>query len=559
MSKTCNFAAEKGQLLYYYHIMKKFLFILAPIVLAACHKSNYVLLSVKPQRIEVTKALDARPVAEAQAFLARYCIGVDSLEKPRVGQSQLYMPASRPESLLSNWVADVLVATGVKLGYKPDLGLCNIGGLRAAMPQGVVRRGDIISIAPFENFFTILRLRGNDVIELMSDIAKQHGEGVSSGARLVITRDGRLRSATIGGKPIDPDSIYTIATLDYLAEGNDNLNALKKSVERLDTRTPVRDALMDYLRNLDAQGLSATAAIEGRIIESDEGEAPQAVRQTEIGSREQAEINIRSISKGDREVKDLLILHTNDSHSCIMPLNPNLSDTAQADKGGYLRRAALIRDLRESNPDLLLFDCGDFSQGSPFYSLYRGDVEVGLMNIMGYDAATIGNHEFDFGLENMARIFRMAKFPMVCCNYDFTGTPVEGLVHPFVVIERNGLRVGVTGVSPELKGLVAEHTCAGVVYNDPIKSLQAVVNRLRGKERCDLVICLSHLGWQVKGCSDEELIPSTKGVDVVLGGHSHTYFASPQVLQNLNGTSVPDNQMGKNARYVGTLRLKVAK
>ena len=126
--------------------------------------------------------------------------------------------------------------------------------------------------------------------------------------------------------------------------------------------------------------------------------------------------------------KRLEILHTNDTHSCVMPLNPNLADTAVAGRGGFLRRVAMVKEEREKNPNLLLIDSGDFSQGSPYYTLFRGEVEVGLMNEMGYDAVAIGNHEFDFGLDNMARLFRMAQFPVLCANYDFTGTVVEGLV-----------------------------------------------------------------------------------------------------------------------------------
>ena len=148
--------------------------------------------------------------------------------------------------------------------------------------------------------------------------------------------------------------------------------------------------------------------------------------------------------------KTLEILHTNDTHSCILPLNPNLQDTLVAGRGGFVRRVAMINQEREKNPDLLLFDSGDFSQGSPFYTIYKGDVEIGLMNMVKYDAVTIGNHEFDYGLDNMARIFRMAKFPVVCANYDFTGTPVEGIVKPYVILKRNGLRIGVLGICPQM-------------------------------------------------------------------------------------------------------------
>lgn len=148
-------------------------------------------------------------------------------------------------------------------------------------------------------------------------------------------------------------------------------------------------------------------------------------------------VTLTAAAKG----RQLLILHTNDTHSCVLPLNPNLADTMLAGRGGFLRRAAMIDQMRKEDKDLLLLDSGDFSQGSPYYTMFKGDVEIELMNIMGYDAATIGNHEFDFGLENMARIFRKAKFPIVCANYDFTGTVVEGLVKPYVIIKRKGVRI----------------------------------------------------------------------------------------------------------------------
>ena len=134
--------------------------------------------------------------------------------------------------------------------------------------------------------------------------------------------------------------------------------------------------------------------------------------------------------------KQLLILHTNDTHSTILPLNPNIEDTMRAGRGGFIRRIAMIKEQRAIDPELLLIDSGDFSQGSGYYTMFKGDVEVGLMNQMGYDCATIGNHEFDFKVDNMARIFKMANFPIICANYDFTGTPCEGLVKPYIIIKR---------------------------------------------------------------------------------------------------------------------------
>lgn len=258
--------------------------------------------------------------------------------------------------------------------------------------------------------------------------------------------------------------------------------------------------------------------------------------------------------------KHLEVLHTNDTHSCIMPLNPNLADTAVAGRGGFIRRVAMIKEERAKNPDLLLIDSGDFSQGSPFYTMFKGDVEVGLMNLMGYDAVTIGNHEFDFGLENMARIFKMAKFPVVCANYDFTGTCVEGLVKPYVIIKRNGLKIGLFGLSPQLEGLVDLSKCKGVTYLDPVEVGNRVAAELKHDKKCDVVICVSHLGWlRPDEMGDQKLLASSKDIDLVLGGHSHSYFKDLRYVNNADGKAVPVDQNGKNAMYVGKLTLSFDK
>ncbi len=256
-----------------------------------------------------------------------------------------------------------------------------------------------------------------------------------------------------------------------------------------------------------------------------------------------------------QERVEIFIAHTNDTHSCVMPITPYYSDTAQADKGGFLRRVVLIDSLRNIEPQMLLFDCGDFSQGSPYYNIFKGDVEVKLMNRMKYDACAIGNHEFDYGLDNMARVFRDMNFPVVCCNYDFTGTVAEDVVKSYVVFERNGVRIGVLGVSPKLEGLVAKDNYEGVGYLDPIECVNNVAEHLKFKENCDLIICLSHLGWNIDGVDDQMLIKSTRYVDVVLGGHTHTYMEHPEYVVNADGLPVLCNQMGKNARFVGTLTI----
>lgn len=257
--------------------------------------------------------------------------------------------------------------------------------------------------------------------------------------------------------------------------------------------------------------------------------------------------------------KQLLILHTNDTHSCVIPLNPNLADTMLAGRGGFLRRAAMIDQMRKEDKELLLLDSGDFSQGSPYYTMFKGDVETELMNIMGYDAATIGNHEFDFGLDNMARLFKKVNFPIVCANYDFTGTVVEGLVKTYVVIKRKGVKIGIFGLSPKLEGLVMASTCAGVKYLDPIKTANDIADKLKNEEKCDVVICLSHLGWDEAGLNDMEMMAKTRNIDLVLGGHSHSYFQKLNYVRNLDGKEIPNDQNGKHGIFVGKITFTLEK
>lgn len=253
--------------------------------------------------------------------------------------------------------------------------------------------------------------------------------------------------------------------------------------------------------------------------------------------------------------KQLVILHTNDTHSQILPLSENLADTFKAGRAGFSRRITMLKEERKKNPDLLYFDSGDFSQGSPFYTMFKGDVEVGLMNKMGIDASTIGNHEFDFGLDNMARIFKMANFPILCSNYDFKGTPLEGVVKTYTIIKRKGLKIGVFALDPKLEGLVSAKNYGSIKYIDPVSKANEMASFLKDKKKCDLVICISHLGWEEKGMGDQMMISGSRNVDIVLGGHSHSYFRTLHYVKNLDGKEIPVDQNGKYAIYVGKLVL----
>ena len=254
-----------------------------------------------------------------------------------------------------------------------------------------------------------------------------------------------------------------------------------------------------------------------------------------------------------------MILHTNDTHSTILPVSPNIDDKEIAGRGGFLRRVNMIKEQRQQNPDVLLFDSGDFSQGSGYYTLFKGEVEVGLMNLMGYDAATIGNHEFDFGLDNMARIFRLANFPIVCSNYDCTGTVLEGLVKPYITLKRSGVKIGVFALSPALKGLVFDGNCEGLVYLLPAETAQKYIDLLRKQEQCDVVICISHLGWKDSEYTDEQMLQGVEGCDLVLGGHTHTYMKELEYAPDKTGKQIPVDQNGKHGAFIGKLLLNLEK
>lgn len=235
--------------------------LMLPVALSA---QKYRLAGVKAGRYEVTKVLDARPDSGALRIVAPFRQAVDSMRAPVLGESEMAMRADRPESLLSNFVSDVLREASVRVGKKADIGMCNIGGLRSAMPQGTVTYGDVLEIAPFENRLCVLTLTGEKLMELTEQIAAVGGEGVS-GLRLAITVDGRLLSAEVNGKPIDRHALYTIATLDYLAEGNDKMYALKEHVYKAATDIPVRDLIVEAIRRAHAEGRKVTAKMEGRI------------------------------------------------------------------------------------------------------------------------------------------------------------------------------------------------------------------------------------------------------------------------------------------------------
>lgn len=246
------------------------------------------------------------------------------------------------------------------------------------------------------------------------------------------------------------------------------------------------------------------------------------------------------------ETKKITILHTNDVHSHIDPFPTD--HPRNANMGGAARRAALIESIRKEEENVLLLDAGDIFQGTPYFNYYGGELEFKLMSIMKYDIATMGNHDFDNGIDGFYAQLPHAKFDFVSANYDFKNTILNEIVKPHKIFKKNGLKIGIFGLGVELEGLVDKKSYKETVYNNPIEIAQDQSRILKEEHKCDLVICLSHLGFAYKNepykVSDLELAKKTKNIDLIIGGHTHTFLDKPVIEKNLDGKEVLINQVG---------------
>ncbi len=244
------------------------------------------------------------------------------------------------------------------------------------------------------------------------------------------------------------------------------------------------------------------------------------------------------------EICKLTILHTNDVHSRIDPFPTDGSRNAGL--GGVARRATLIKKLRSEEKNVLLLDAGDIFQGTPYFNLYGGELEIKLMSQLGYDAATLGNHDFDNGLNGFLKPYSFANFPFLCANYDFNDTVLKDKTMPFKVFQKGDLKVGVFGIGIELQGLVEKKNFENTVYLDPIVSANKFAAILKNEKHCDLIICLSHLGYSYKDkkVSDQVLADHTSNIDLIIGAHTHTFMNTPESRKNKDGKEVQIFQVG---------------
>jgi 5'-nucleotidase len=262
------------------------------------------------------------------------------------------------------------------------------------------------------------------------------------------------------------------------------------------------------------------------------------------------------------EAKDgetlITILHTNDLHSQIDPLPAN---DRYAGRGGMARMATLVKRVRRENPNTLVVFAGDAFQGTPYFNLYGGEVEFKTMSAAGFDVSVLGNHDFDNGIEGLAKVMPYARFDIVATNYDLRGTAVEKFVKPYVVRQLGGVRVGVFGLGIKLEGLNPPESFAGMKYLDPVRTARGAVEVLRGQERCSMVVCCSHLGYYPKPrgneLGDTQVVAQVDGIDFIASGHTHTFMDKPALALQPSGRETVIFQVGKSGIYVGRVDFTV--
>jgi len=252
--------------------------------------------------------------------------------------------------------------------------------------------------------------------------------------------------------------------------------------------------------------------------------------------------------------KHITILHTNDTHSQIEPFD--ISHHKFANKGGVARRASLVQKVRKENPNTLLLDAGDIFQGTPYFNYFGGEIEFKLMSLLKYDAATLGNHDFDNSIDGFHHQLPNANFDFVCANYDFKNTILNTLVKPYKIFFKDGIKIGVFGLGIELHNLVSPELFKETNYLDPIEITKDITRELKETENCDLIICLSHLGYHYKNTqkvSDLKLAAATKDIDLIIGGHTHTFLPKPTLVKNINNETVLVNQVGAYGVNLGRI------
>ena len=429
--------------------------------------------------------------------------------KEVVAYAPKYLKADYPESELSNLFVDqLMLSVGKSSGKKIDVGLANFGGIRSDLPMGDVVLDDILSMFPFKNKTVYLEIKGSDLRKMFEDFIETSFQ-ILGGVKILV-ENNELKVCEIGGKPLDDDKIYTFATIDFLLNGGDGikLKGIAKNVQLFDV--DVIDFMLEYVYAQTKAGKGISYKTDSRLVIEN-----QAI---------------------PAEKPALTIVHFNDTHSRYEAERAGKN----AGKGGIIERAAYIDSVTAAvGADSLLFlHAGDFCQGSSYFTELNGYAEIAFLNALDYDAVCLGNHEFDNGIDDLSKRLKSLEVPILCANYDFSGTPLEQQIKPYIVLEKAGMKIGIIGAIANLNRLVNANVLANIKFLDPIKQVNKYAKYLKKKEDCDLIICLSHLGYDEGIYSDIELAKASKNLDVIVGGHTHTNLNKIDEVSNKEGQGV---------------------
>jgi 5'-nucleotidase len=267
---------------------------------------------------------------------------------------------------------------------------------------------------------------------------------------------------------------------------------------------------------------------------------------------------IKTILQPDDYIR-LTIVHTNDLHSRIEPF-PSDHKT-YGNQGGLLKVGALVGKIRQEEKNVLLLDAGDIFQGTPYFNVFGGEVEFKAMSALNYDCATMGNHDFDNGLEGFNAMLPFANFPFVTTNYDFSDTLLHNKTSPWQIVSKGGIKIGIIGIGIQLNGLVTAKMYGNTRYSDPVLNANKTAAQLKQDHKCDLVICLSHLGYEYASekISDIRLAQQSENIDIIIGGHTHTFLERATLVNNKKNEPVLVNQAGWSGLLLGRIDLTISR
>lgn len=441
-----------------------------------------------------------------------------------------------PESPLSNFIVDNLAADVEELtGKKVDLAIVNFGGIRCNLPKGNVLLDDVVSMLPFKNYAAWLQLQGRDIRAIFEQLAVE-GPQCISGARVVV-KDHKPESILIGGKPLDDNKLYGLATIDFLLDGGDGLKLARNARQMIITEQRLGDVILADIRELNAAGRQLEYFTDGRYVL----EQGSPAKKREQGGASPYASDVKS-----RKPR-LVIMHVNDTHSHFDPF-----PTAKGYRGGIVERAAIADSVRAVYPasKFLLLHAGDFNQGTSYYSELHGSLEPRLINALGYDCITLGNHELDDGIESLAERLSLLDCPVVCANCEFP-SPLNKIVAPYAIIKRGGMKIGIIGMESDVATVVAAPIAQRIQQYDNVETVLKWAPYLKEEEKCDMVILLSHLGYD----ADQAIVPSIRCVDLIVGGHTHTFVDGLIGVEDLDGKTVPIITDGCWGEEVGLLKV----